>query len=78
MKLGESACPFNYLYWNFLITNKTLLKSNPRMAIPYHTLEHMAQDQREEILRNAGNFLAGFFYLRYPGNSTANIHFWLF
>jgi len=59
VKLGPSACPFNYLYWYFLITNKTQLKSNPRMAMPYHTLERMTQEQREQILCNAGDFLAG-------------------
>jgi deoxyribodipyrimidine photolyase-related protein len=59
VKLGPGACPFNYLYWYFLITNKTKLKSNPRMAMPYHTLERMTQDQREKILCNAVDFLAG-------------------
>lgn len=58
-KLGSSACPFNYLYWYFLITNQKQLKSKPRMAIPYHTLEHMTQEQHEEVLRNAEDFLAG-------------------
>lgn len=59
VKLGSSACPFNYLYWYFLITNQKQLKSNPRMAIPYHTLEHMTQEQHKEILRNAEDYLAG-------------------
>jgi deoxyribodipyrimidine photolyase-related protein len=59
VKLGSKACPFNYLYWNFLITNQAQLKSHPRMAIPYHTLERMTQKQSEEIIRNARDFLAG-------------------
>jgi hypothetical protein len=29
------------------------------MAMPYHTLERMTQEQCEQILRNAGDFLAG-------------------
>lgn len=57
LKLGPSACPFNYLYWYFLITNQKQLKSNPRMAIPYHTLEHMTREQQEAILCNAEDFL---------------------
>lgn len=59
VKLGPSACPFNYLYWYFLITHKNQLKSNPRMAMPYHTLESMNQEQVEQILHNAEDFLAG-------------------
>ena len=37
-KLGEKACPFNYLYWNFLIENEDRLKGNPRMGMPYRNL----------------------------------------
>ena len=61
LKLGPSACPFNYLYWYFLITNQKQLKSNPRMAIPYHTLHRMTQEQQEAILRNAEDFLVRIF-----------------
>jgi deoxyribodipyrimidine photolyase-related protein len=60
VKLGPGACPFNYLYWYFLITNQPQLKSNPRMAMPYHTLERMSQEQREDIMRNAVDFLQNF------------------
>ena len=38
-KLGDSACPFNYLYWNFLDHNKQKLKNNPRMTMIYRLLE---------------------------------------
>jgi len=57
MKIGISACPFNYLYWNFLIKNKAQLESNPRMAIPYNTIERITKAQRDSILRNAAEFL---------------------
>ena len=57
MKIGISACPFNYLYWNFLFKNKTHLESNPRMAIPYHTIERITKAQRDSFLRNAAEFL---------------------
>ena len=57
MKLGPSACPFNYLYWNFLIENATALASNPRMAMPYRTLARMPAEQRAEIVRSSAAFL---------------------
>ena len=33
-KTGPKACPFNYLYWAFLIHNQSHLDKNPRMAMP--------------------------------------------
>jgi len=58
-KLGPRACPFNYLYWNFLIENAANLSGNPRMALPYRTLARMPPDQRAEIVRSSVAFLAG-------------------
>ena len=40
-KNGEDACPFNYLYWNFLINNKDKLKKNHRLSLIYKSLERM-------------------------------------
>ncbi|MBL8773166.1 MAG: cryptochrome/photolyase family protein [Phenylobacterium sp.] len=39
---GEGACPFNRLYWDFLLRNRDVLGSNPRLAMPYRTLDGMA------------------------------------
>jgi len=38
-KSGPGACPFNYLYWAFLIRQKDRLAANPRLAMPYRTLD---------------------------------------
>ena len=62
IKLGPSACPFNYLYWYFLITNKAKLKSNPRMSLPYRTLESMTQEQQADILSYATDFLTRIYF----------------
>jgi deoxyribodipyrimidine photolyase-related protein len=32
-RVGDKACPFNSLYWNFFITNSEKLSKNPRLAI---------------------------------------------
>lgn len=58
-KAGETACPFNYLYWNFLIANADRLKRNPRLAMPYRTLETMSAPRRFEIEADAARFLDG-------------------
>jgi deoxyribodipyrimidine photolyase-related protein len=56
-KLGEQACPFNYLYWNFLIQNEETLGGNPRMQMPYRNLRRMPDERREEIVRQSNHFL---------------------
>lgn len=57
VKLGPKACPFNYLYWDFLIRNEARLKANPRMAMPYRTLAKMDEARKGEIARQAAGFL---------------------
>jgi deoxyribodipyrimidine photolyase-related protein len=56
-KAGARACPFNYLYWNFLIGNEGKLGRNPRMAMPYRTLAKMTPERRAEIASDAARFL---------------------
>ncbi len=53
VKAGPKACPFNYLYWNFLIENEDRLIGNQRMAMPYRTLRGMGDQRRAEIRRDA-------------------------
>lgn len=55
-KLGTGACPFNYLYWNFLIANEAVLARNPRMALAY---KNLARLDRAPIIAQAEAFLAG-------------------
>ncbi|HSL99620.1 MAG TPA: cryptochrome/photolyase family protein [Candidatus Limnocylindria bacterium] len=57
VKLGPKACPFNYLYWNFLIVNEARLRNNPRMGMPYRTLARMEGERRKRIVREAESFL---------------------
>ncbi|MGL4728932.1 MAG: cryptochrome/photolyase family protein [Bosea sp. (in: a-proteobacteria)] len=59
LKSGPDACPFNPLYWDFLIRNEKQLAKNPRMAMPYRTLEKMTPERRAEIAREASVFLDG-------------------
>ena len=57
VKSGDKACPFNYLYWNFLIENESKLARNPRMAMPYRTLNAMSPARRADITAQARAFL---------------------
>ena len=53
----KMACPFDILYWHFLIENHARLAENLRMAIPYRTLEKMNAERRTEITGKALAFL---------------------
>jgi deoxyribodipyrimidine photolyase-related protein len=56
-KSGASACPFNYLYWAFLIRNKDTLSRNPRLGMPYKTLSGWSAERQSQILAEAETFL---------------------
>jgi len=38
-KTGDSACPFNSLYWDFLIRHRGRLAANPRIGMIYRSRE---------------------------------------
>jgi deoxyribodipyrimidine photolyase-related protein len=56
-KTGAKACPFNYLYWAFLIRNRQHLENNPRMTMPYRALEQWSPQSRKSCLDEAAAFL---------------------
>ncbi len=56
-KTGSQACPFNYLYWNFLETHKDKLKKNPRLKMIYSTLEKMDASKKQAIRSDSEKFL---------------------
>lgn len=55
---GPGACPFNYLYWAFLIRNEQRLAGNPRLAMPYRQLAGGSVERRRACLNEAERFLA--------------------
>ncbi len=56
-RVGEKACPFNALYWDFLDRNKDRLADNNRLAMPYRTWKKMESETRDDIRRQAKSFL---------------------
>jgi deoxyribodipyrimidine photolyase-related protein len=41
LRIGEHACPFNALYWDFFERNEATLARNPRIGMAYRQLEKM-------------------------------------
>ena len=56
-KTGEKACPFNYLYWNFLMENEDVLRGNQRLNMVYGTLDKMKDDKKRTICEDSERFL---------------------
>ena len=55
-RVGERACPFNALYWDFFVRNTQRLAANPRLGMVYRQLAKMspavldaAQGRADEI-----------------------------
>ena len=56
-KEGEDACPFNYLYWNFFLTNKKKLENNPRLWTVFSNIKKMSKVKKKQIQNDSKNFL---------------------
>ena len=56
-KQGPQACPFNYLYWDFLIRNRHQLQSNPRIGMMYKTYDRMPPEKQRAIREESQRFL---------------------
>jgi len=56
-KNGVTACPFNYLYWDFLIRNRSKLKDNARLGMMYRSLDRMDASKIAAVRHDADRFL---------------------
>jgi len=56
VKNGPKACPFNYLYWDFLNRNKDKLSNNHRVGMMYKTYDKMADEKKKAIADDAQRF----------------------
>ena len=62
-KFGESACPFNSLYWNFLDEKKAFFANNQRMGMMMNLLKKMNPEElykikvkANEVISNLDNY----------------------
>ena len=57
-KFGETACPFNALYWNFLDEKKEHFKNNQRMAMMLNLLKKISGEELANIKEKAHHIIA--------------------
>jgi deoxyribodipyrimidine photolyase-related protein len=56
---GPNACPFNFLYWDFIARHAERLARNPRMAMPLRSLARMDPAKVRAMRAQARAFLDG-------------------
>ena len=56
-RTGPSACPFNYLYWDFLDRNRERIGGNQRLANMYRTWDRFTDEKRDTVRADAKAFL---------------------
>ena len=54
----DDACPFNALYWHFLIRHSDRLRSNHRMGMQYKNLDRMPESKQQALWRRGQLLLA--------------------
>jgi len=57
-RTGETACPFNYLYWDFMVRHRKRLAASPRIGQIYRTYDRLPENERAAIAASARTFLA--------------------
>ena len=56
-KHTKDSCPFNSLYWYFLLSHKTFFAANHRMRMMYSRLEAMSSQERSKLVNRAKDCL---------------------
>jgi deoxyribodipyrimidine photolyase-related protein len=55
--VGETACPFNYLYWDFISRNEKKLIGNQRLSFAFSGWKKMDIEKKKAMLMQAKSFL---------------------
>lgn len=57
-RIGDKACPYNALYWDFFQRNQASLARNPRIGMAYRQLEKMDKESISAFQAQAREWLA--------------------
>ena len=58
-RIGERACPFTTLYWDFLMRHEAVLAGNPRMSLQVKNLARLTDAERRAVLDRAAAIRRG-------------------
>ena len=58
-RVGDAACPFTTLYWDFLMRHEALLAANPRTVMQVRNLARVDEPQRRAIRERASIVRSG-------------------
>ena len=56
-RTGDDACPFNFMYWGFLLQHEDRLRENSRMARMLYNLKYLDDAEREKVRDAVAGFL---------------------
>ena len=54
---GADACPFNPLFWHFMVRHRDVLAANPRLAVLYRSWDRWSAPEQDAIQATAEAFL---------------------
>jgi len=55
---SDDACPFNSLYWHFLMRHSDALRGNQRMSMIYKNLDRMTESKQQALWQRGQSLLA--------------------
>jgi deoxyribodipyrimidine photolyase-related protein len=58
-KTGEKACPFNYLYWNFVDEQRDTFMENGRANFMVNMFDKKSEEEKKAIRESSDRFISG-------------------
>ena len=59
VRSGQDACPFNALFWEFMVRHRETLAQNPRLGMLLRTWDRFSSDEQAATLERASSFRRG-------------------